>query len=226
MPYCPQCSTKVEVTSAFCLTCGVIIAGGGGRPLGPKLPFRISLTRVVSMTLLSYGLYLFYWFYLTWRQYRDHSRVKVFPAWHAISILVPIYGWFRVKIHMRQFKELMIKAGLPTSINERLAMTLVAISSSLDWHSFRLSLGEANQGGMVLEMVLFTLMLDLLKLGMVAWLLFYVQGNLNRYWSCLPNVRLINAKVGFGEVVSVGVGILAWYGTFNALFNPGASLVF
>lgn len=221
MPYCPECSTKVQSTDAFCLNCGVTIAGGGGRPLGPKLPFRISLTRIVLMTVLSYGLYLFYWFYLTWRQYREHSRAKVFPTWHALSIIVPIYGWFRVKLHMRQFKELMIKAGLPTSINERLAMVLVAISSSLDWHSFRLSLGEATQ-----ETVLFTLMIDLLKLGMVAWLLFYVQGNLNCYWSHLPNVRLINAKVGFGEVVFVVLGILVWYGTFNALFNPGRSLAF
>ena len=147
MPYCPQCSTKVKVADAFCLTCGVTIGGGGGRPLGPKLPFRISLAHVVSMTLLSYGLYMFYWFYLTWKQYRDHSHVKVFPTWHALSIMVPIYGWFRVKLHMRQFKELMINAGLPTSINERLAMALVAISSSLNWHSFRLSLGDATQRG-------------------------------------------------------------------------------
>ena len=30
--------------------------------------------------------YLFYWFYLTWRQYRDHTGDTAYPVWHALTL--------------------------------------------------------------------------------------------------------------------------------------------
>ena len=34
---------------------------------------RISLTGIILLTILSYGLYALYWTYITWKQYHDHS---------------------------------------------------------------------------------------------------------------------------------------------------------
>ena len=38
--------------------------------------YHISLKRVLFMTVLSVGLYLFYWFYITWKRYRDHTQAE------------------------------------------------------------------------------------------------------------------------------------------------------
>ena len=75
------------------------------------LPNYLPPTRILLMAVLSYGLYLFYWFYLTWKQYRDHTGREAFPVWHALTLVVPIYGLFRTHAHVRSFKELMVNSG-------------------------------------------------------------------------------------------------------------------
>ena len=69
------------------------------------------------MAVLSYGLYLFYWLYLTWKQYRDHTGQEVFPVWHALTLAVPIYGLFRTHAHVRSFKELMFSSGVTSTLS-------------------------------------------------------------------------------------------------------------
>ena len=54
------------------------------------LPNYLSQNRILVMAVLSFGLYLLYWFYLTWKQYRDQTSQEAFPVWHALSLLVPI----------------------------------------------------------------------------------------------------------------------------------------
>ncbi len=46
---------------------GTSATGSGEFPYG----CRISLTRIVWMSVVSMGLYWLYWMYRTWRQFRD-----------------------------------------------------------------------------------------------------------------------------------------------------------
>ena len=48
-------------------------------PPAPGYACRISLPRIVSLTVLSYGLYALYWTYVTWKQYRDHTGATAYP---------------------------------------------------------------------------------------------------------------------------------------------------
>jgi hypothetical protein len=159
------------------------------------------------MMVLSYGSYLFYWFYLTWKQYRDHTRTEAYPVWHALALSVPIYGLFRTHAHMRSFKKLMLEAGLSNTISPGWAVVLVLISSALDWAPFKGSL------------MLFFIP-TFISIAAVAGLLLQVQGNLNRYWTSLGNVRLTDAGVGVGEIVLGVTGVLLWIGTMLILVYP------
>ncbi len=85
------------------------------------------------MAVLSYGVYLFYWYYLTWKQYRDHTGQEAFPVWHALTLFVPIYGWFRFHAHVRTYKELMLRDGAPNSLNPGWAVVIFIVSSLLGW---------------------------------------------------------------------------------------------
>lgn len=53
---------------------------------------QISMRRILFMTIASYGLYLVYWFYVTWKQYKDNTGERAYPVWHALTLLIPIYN--------------------------------------------------------------------------------------------------------------------------------------
>jgi hypothetical protein len=176
------------------------------------------------MTFLSYGLYLFYWFYLTWKQYRDHTRSEAFPIWHALTLLVPIYGLFRTHSHMRSFAELMVKAGLPTTISPGWAVVAILVSNILAWVSFQLSGGFSSftgeTGGVSQGAALAAAAVELLSVANVAALLTHVQANLNQYWGNQAKGQLTNASIGAGEIALGILGILAWLNTLAILLSP------
>jgi len=135
MPSCPYCAHQVESNHIFC--------GGCGKALPAE---STADPEEALMTFLSDGLYLFYWFYITWQQYRDHTGNQVFPMWHTLSLMIPIYGLFRTHSHMRSFKELMQDAGVFCSIAVGWAVVLVLISTALDNASLRVNGGFFNFG--------------------------------------------------------------------------------
>lgn len=225
MPYCPNCGTSAQASDRFCRNCGrdlatrVIIESTTGAQTvetprataTPELATIISMERIVLLSILSAGLYWVYWFYLTWKHYRDHTKREAYPVWHALTLLVPVYSLFRVHAHVRSFKELSLGSGVRTSIIPGWAVAGVAVKSALDVASFQLAL---SQGGR--EAAVASAFLAVLSIGIVTWLLAYVQEDLNAYWKSIRGVKSISAKTGKGEIVVgvVGViGVLVWLST-------------
>ncbi|PKB78199.1 MAG: hypothetical protein BZY88_19810 [SAR202 cluster bacterium Io17-Chloro-G9] len=232
MRYCPHCGTQLQAEAALCVNCGYDLrpSPAPAPPMAPAstrevqaaetdLRYRISLNRVLLMTILSYGLYLFYWFYLTWKQYRDHTDEAVFPVWHALTLMVPIYGLFRTHAHTRIFKELMTGRGLLTTLAPGWAVVAVLSSSAFDWNATRLSFGELTQATAVTISVL-----GILSIGLVAWLLMHIQGNLNTYWHHVSSGRLHDARLGIGEVIFAIIGVLLWLDTLATLLSESYRL--
>jgi hypothetical protein len=228
MPFCPKCGTEVQSSYNFCSVCGRALPEGEPGAIAQRVPdalirtsdYRISPRRILLMTVLSYGLYLFYWFYLTWKQYRDHTGNEVFPVWHAMAIGIPIYSLFRTHAHMRSFKELMLDAGVASSISAGWAVTLVLISGVLNGVSFNLTGGLAGSSEITRGTAVMSALLDLASMTIVAGLLLHIQGNLNRYWESLENLTLVDARIGAGEVLLGIIGALVWLLTIASLVSP------
>ena len=181
------------------------------------LPYRISISRLLLLTVLSYGVYLYYWFYLTWRQYRDHTGNRVFPAWHTLALGVPIYGLFRTHHHVASYNRLMLHAGLRDLINPMLVVCLVLvyivlslIAAALYFFSISLSggLSGAEPPGTVATVT--KIGIEILTIIAAAGLIAYVQPKLNGYWESLPEVSVTNGKLGSGEIICLVIGILVW----------------
>lgn len=237
MRYCHQCGTDVQDTDAFCPSCGAALrpdSGSGGSASGQSsLPGAgtqtaqadviITPMRILIMSILTYGLYLFYWFYLTWKHYRNHTNQEAYPVWHALTLLVPIYGFFRTHAHVRTYKDLMATASVPTTLNALLAVVLVIISSALDWASFwAISSGEVTR-----ELYSFITIINLISIGIVMGLILQVQNNLNMYWNNLRQTQLfqpVAARIGVGEVIFGILGVLSWSDTLASLFSESYRL--
>lgn len=228
MPFCPYCVHPVESDHIFCGKCGKALPekstsdpaeGLTGQP--PRtLAYRISPTRIMVMTLLSGGLYLFYWFYLTWRQYRDHTGNKVFPMWHTLTLTIPGYGLFRTHAHMKSFEELLLGAGVICTINVGWTVFLVLMLNVLGLASSILTGGLFNFGEVSFGAILASTILNIISVAVVLGLILHVQQNLNRYWASLDNMTLLEANVGAGEVIMAVIGVLTWIITLASLVNP------
>ena len=226
MPFCPNCGNEFQASADFCSTCGAALPGalggdGGieanvGMGISTELPFHISLQRVLLMTALSYGLYLFYWFYITWKQFRDHTQAEAYPIWHTLTLLVPIYGLFRTYAHARSFRDLMRDAGIPGSIKPWLVVVLALIVGILK----NISYGAiSSPGPMTQDDAIAIVVIDFISIALTAGLLLYVQSNLNRYWQGFTYLRVTSAKIGVGEIIFGIVGALIWLVTFANIFS-------
>ena len=173
---CPDCGADIRTDDRFCRSCG------GALSL-EKQPSRYGLSpaRVVVMSLLSLGLYVWYWLYLTWRQYRDHTGERAYPVWHSVAISVLVYGYFRAHAHTRCFKELMLGRGVPTTISPGWAVLAVIVISMLGIASSVLFFVEVTAG-----VAAALLLIDVVSVAVTVGLILHVQQNLNRYWDGMP----------------------------------------
>lgn len=214
MAYCRYCGAEVRSSDAFCFTCGRPLEirsqspaqNATASPEVTEMKVILSPARVVVVGILSYGFYFFYWSYLTWKHYRDHTKTENYPVWHALALFVPVYCLFRMHAHIRSFKELMTNAGLASGPSPNLGVGLFMISNVLGGISLLFTMGgEPTRGA--------ALVLNVLSTVSIIWLPLYVQNNLNRYWKNLKNARATNARLGVGEVITCLFGILIWIGT-------------
>lgn len=229
MPFCGKCGAEVLSSHRYCRSCGMALLHETDAQLAPPttgatpqtLPYQISLTRVLIMGVLSHGSYLIYWFYLTWKQYREHTRAEAYPVWHALTLFVPIYSLFRTHAHVRAFKELMLNAGLSTNLSVGSAVLLMFIYWVLGVVELASAWGSGGfSGEMTQRNTLASTVMGLISIAIVTWFVVHVQRSLNQYWASLQNVKAVNTKIGIGEVLFALLGLLSWGLTVANLASP------
>lgn len=187
------------------------------RELDHAIPFYIPTNRVILLTALSSGLYVFYWMYVTWRHYRDYTGESAFPVFHALSLVVPIYQFFRFHAHMRVYQELMDARGVPSTISPIRTVLIYLGVVLLGLVSFMLptegTLTSSQQGAYVAINVGQTVLL--------AWILWHAQTNLNRLWQHYLGARLGSTPLAPAEVIITILGCVFGWGMLAVmLINP------
>jgi len=192
MAYCRYCGAEVRSSDTFCFKCGrsLEIQPTNYVPTDTRAENAISTgikvddvevrrmdviidpVRIIVLSILSFGLYFYYWFYLTWKHYRDYTGTENFPFWHALTLFVPIYFLFRVHAHVRSFKELMVEGGMTSSLRPGVVVALILLSNLLSIISWRFYYDDSLSNAIVLDIIVV-----LLNTG----LLFWVQTNLNLF---------------------------------------------
>ena len=213
--FCPQCGQTIYPSSNFCSQCGAAIE--------PPVRYIIPMWRVILMTILSGGLYIFYWFYITWKQYRDHTDNEAYPIWHSLTLLVPIYNWFRIHAHMRTYKELMSSLHLATSIRPGISVVALYVSLFLENMAFPVTEIFNYDREITQEYAITALVVSLITVTITTWLLTSVQANINRYWrASLPHTSA--CRIGIGEVIFAIIGVWLWTDTILSVVSQSYRL--
>ena len=180
------------------------------------IPYYIPPARVALLTFLSAGLYALYWAYITWRHYRDHTGETAYPFWHALAMLVPFYGLFRLHAHFRVFQELMEMRGVPTTLNP-----LRAAGLGLIWWMLLLAEGTIVADSLItpVDQVAY-FALNAAQVGLLAFVMHQAQGNINRFWRHRLGMRLGWMRLSLMEMVLVALGLLEWMMIAIILIDP------
>ena len=183
----------------------------------------ISTTRIILLSVISMGLYWFYWMYRTWKQYRDHTIEMAaangqthYPVLHALTQFLPVYAFFRYHAHIRQYKDLMVERGVPDTLNLGLLTTFVVINGIVSIAGGTMRSPDLYSGAVLVT----GLILSIVALVLSIVLLCVMQTNLNRYWASVDGRLLQSARFGKGEAVCIVLGVIFWAGVVAAVIWP------
>lgn len=150
--------------------------------------------------LLSDGLYLFYWFYLSWKHLKEETGRGGSPFWHAFGAGLPVLNLYITYVHLKAIRELAAASGVETGLGPLRGVVLVGLGNLAWLQGTLLSTGSLGRA----------VVLDLVGVVLFAYLMVWGQSTLNRCWAQKYGERLREAPVGRGEVLTVLLGLWSW----------------
>lgn len=159
--------------------------------------------RIISFTVVTAGLYIFYWLYVTWKQIRDRmettdSGEKLFPVWHSLTMLVPVYGLFRLHRHVELIQNMAHRSEIATSLNPKLVVLLMVLNQIL---------GITSSG---VQNLVFLFLVNFISLALITTSIIWTQATLNEYWYVSGAENEREMPIQLGEVVFALIGIILW----------------
>ncbi len=217
---CAQCGQLNRSHANYCSACGaqgfaeVTLeqgeAGPAYQPLATEsYALRLSIARIIILSIVTSGLYVFYWLYLTWKHLQSETGDVHYPFWHALTFLVPVYGLFRIHRHVAVIQAASQRAGVEALLAPALAVTMLA----LYWLLAMLSANSASFGTFVV--------LNLIRLALITTVIVRAQATLNNYWSSVKGEALARVPLGGGEVRFVAL-VLVMQLTLTLFLGSGA----
>ena len=205
---CAQCGEIAPGSSEFCPKCGHNKFQELSLELASKLEaietianlalLRLEAGRLIIASVLSGGLYIFYWLYITWKQLAKETQDEHFPVWHALTWVVPVYQLFRLHRHATVIQGLAAQARVPTTLNPGTTVALALAS----WGLGMVSLLAVSPGQLML--------LGLIGIAVTTTIIVWSQGALNAYWVTRHGDKLRSAPIGTAEGLIVLFGISIW----------------
>jgi hypothetical protein len=151
---------------------------------------------VVGLVWATFGLYVILWVGLHWAEMKRHLRDdRMYPVWHALTMLVPIYSFFRFHANFRVLNEL-----LATERTDHRVRPMVAVATFL--------LASLLLTVPVEDTALVTLNL-MGAIAAISWIIHHGQTGMNEFWDSSPDVDTTD-HVKLWERLVVSFGAALW----------------
>jgi len=153
---------------------------------------------IAALVVATFNLYALWWLGRTWWQLKqeDGDATKR-PVWHALAMLVPIYGYFRFHAHMRTI------VGIAATPEAR--AILGPGTMTVAWIVINVLSGAAGTRVDAPGWLLF------LASALCGALLGWAQYGLNAAWRSLPGGALVGRAHPLHWVL-IGLGALLYIG--------------
>ncbi len=180
---CPFCSEKIKSDAIKCKHCGEWLNKHSMSQYENQIPQYSNaqpIGRLLPALLLSFGLYIFYWYYKNWKHLKNHKNLDISPGGRTVLLIIPIVGYFMLYEQFNDIKNYAKENRCKTYSSGLLVLVFFVISVCLFWVPF---VG-----------VLF------------IWPIIVVQETLNEYWRAeQPNLPVKNSFTD-GELLTIILG--------------------
>lgn len=210
---CSNCGEPNPENTNYCGQCGYNLDSSQMQPIqdvvgtemGHFAPSIIGGARILILTFASWGLYFYYWVYITWKDLQNEISDSHTPALQTVSMFIPIYQLFRFNKHVSTIRNVSIEAGLETELKPILAVLLVALNGVIGYISLWIESLPVFAGLLLLSLIL------------TATVINWVQDTLNRYWVLARSVAGVEKRMQTGEWILCGFGVFVWINLFTAI---------
>jgi hypothetical protein len=201
--FCSNCGRPVNPGQRTCSNCGTPVSApelegvrGTSQARADSTRKTYSLWRVGILSVITAGLYFFYWFGITWKQLQTETRSREHHPWgHVSALAVPIYGFYIVYDHFRTLRQLQDEKNVASGLVPGTATLMYIVATVLQFVAQFVDLRPSAYLFILAGLVLAVL---------VVW----SQGSLNRYWTQVRGGDLAAAATGPGEILTVIGGVL------------------
>ena len=192
--YCKNCGKKIEEFCKFCKFCGSNI-DSFARENKQLLVYSnaIPLWKLFVFSIITMGLYSYYWYYRNWRYIRELEETDIKPGLRTLGLFVPILGWILIYQQYKYINQYVQSAtGHYFSAGGMIAMHIV----------FNLIARVITAGTTSMESTSasfwYLLIIPMYLIPMVI-----VQYNFNLYWTATqPDLR-IRHRLTIGEIIFI-----------------------
>ena len=176
--------------------------------------FPVSEGKLITLYILSLGLYGVYWFYKNWKLQQPLMDKKIYPVWRAIFSIFFTHALFR-RIN-EQATDLKKKHQFNANTLATFFVATIIVSHIMD----RLSTHSTTFEGMISSTVIIT---SLVLLCLSVYPMVKVQATVNRINGDM--LGYLNHKYSLGNYALIVFGVLLWLMIAVGIFSESMGLL-
>lgn len=192
---CPHCGEATLIDTPICIHCGQRTGDSVRLPPGP-FSFAQPPRNFLILSIVTFNLYTFYWYYKTWKKLAAHHLLHISPGWRTVGLLVPLLNIYLIYSLMRDVRDYGDLDNIAMGYSPGLLLLAFMLASVL--------------GGLPMPYGI---------LGLTSCFPFaIVQSGLNAYWKEHQPEHIMRLDFSAGEKTVIIIGGAVWVVTLITLF--------
>lgn len=121
---CPFCAHEILADAVKCQYCHMFL---DNKSIKKQFSNAQPISRLVILTVLTFGLYEIYWFYRNWKHLKDYHKLDINPVLRTIGLFVPVLGLVLIYDQLKDIKYYSQAAGIEESFSPGMILLLIII---------------------------------------------------------------------------------------------------